>query len=439
MVAALLSGGSSRGWRRLAMGLRLPSASRLATTGTDGTFVLSDLPAGRYGLAIYANNHLPWLRRGIELSESEEKDLGTISLDSGACTIQGTVLGPKGQPPTRAMIVAYSRHNKEPYFRFALAQKNGHYTLSNVPAGKVTLFASLKQGSLSQRKTKRLTLRRGETRRVDFRFAERGFVLEGRLTGPQGTPLAQATIRAEARPTHSTASLSSGSASTKANGAYRIRGLKKGTHTLTVSYQGKKSHGGVVRLEEPITHHDIQLQGGGLKLFFFDQLTSAPLKTSVLIRISWGGPTPGRIYQYSKTGQPLTFSDLPDQPLTLRADASGYSTWTQNNLRAAPPPHPKGVRVELQPAGRLSITLRTPDGSIPPQASVLALVNEKYRRVPSLPAPGGELLLHSLPPGPAHLKIKVPGYNTLQVTVTVPPRQPGRVTLVLVPPSRPSP
>ena len=432
-VALLGTGGSRYGWRMIAIAGVLPSETRFKKTGADGSFRFTRLPAGSYGLVIRAKRHTGHDKRGLTLTDGEEKDLGAIKLQAGAATVKGTIYGPDGQPKSGAIVVAISRIDGRRSSVVGKADGAGTYKLNGVPPGKTMVFAMLRGSPLANRQLKHLVLKPNEVKKLDFRFGSGGLALKGTVSGPGGKPLVKAKVTAMARILGPKPTISSGGATTDDTGEYRIEGLKEGKHVIQVTHGGRRSYGGSVEVTGAETQHDIRLRGGGLELALVDKSTGAALKTPAGVMLVWNDQGRKQHVLRADPGKPLIIGDLPDVPFVVRVFAAGYSAWSQENVRPSPPPGRNKIKVELQPAGKLILELKTPGGGAPGRAFVLVFTGTKYRWVPSQPTADGKLSIESLPPGEARLKIVSPGYKPLEVTVTIPTKGVGRAMFSLIP------
>ena len=181
--------------------------------------------------------------------------------------------------------------------------------------------------------------------------------------------------------------------------------------------------------------YNIRLQGGQIELSFTDKKTGKPLKVSVYAMFTWKGAGAQRLYQSGKAGEKILFKNLPNVPMNLRIFSPGYSTYLKAGIYAGASGKRIKLPIVLEPAGKVLLTLKTPNKSVPERPWARVLINGKYQWVPSNATPGGDLLVRSLSPGTAHLQISANGYKKLKITVDVPAKGTGKATFFLIPTS----
>lgn len=433
-AAALISGGSRWGWRMLAMGGRAPSAARVRLTNKEGEFTINRLPAGTYGVVVRAQGYLPWKKQGVRLADGERFDLGVIKLDGQTGTIKGTVFGPDGKGRSKVTVVSIGMGKKGRNVRFTRSDSSGLYTLKDVPAGKVRLYARMGRGFMSPSRMTNLVVKAGNTHTHDFRFGVGGITLRGKVYNTDGSPVANAKVTAMARVMKGgSPSISSGEATTDKEGVYSMSGLEEGRHAITVTVDKKPSPGGSVEVKGRETEFDIRLQGAELEVSVVDKLTKKALKIPVFAILTWKNPNTQRVMQSVKPGEKTVFKNLPSIPMQLRIYTPGYSAYVKSNLDAGGPGKRTTLQVPLEPAGKVLLTLKTRDKKPLERAYVRLSIDGKYQWVPAQMTAGGDLMVSTLPPGPAQLKITAKGYESLEVTVTVPTKEAGKATFYLSP------
>ncbi|MFE6965849.1 cell wall-binding repeat-containing protein [Agromyces sp. NPDC057679] len=239
-----------------------PSDDAYTTVAADGTYGFSGLAAGKYSLhfelgsrhaeladyvaeywgevysggdAVYFDLSAGQRRTGMNATLGLGATIsGQVSLDTGAMLGAGSaqVVDPDGYSPERTVT----------------SDANGSYTIRGVPPGRWTLqfwgrsadgepyvteylgdkpyrsqatFMELAQGAVLVNKNAVLT---------------RGATLSGRLTGPDGSPVADADVFFESAHTHSTGVRTQEASidwiTTDENGEYSIRGIPPGLWRL---------------------------------------------------------------------------------------------------------------------------------------------------------------------------------------------------------------
>jgi hypothetical protein len=204
-------------------------ASLLLTTGSDGSFVFRSLPAGSYTAQLTLANYgtLTTITSG---QIGQTLDLGTLALtkSQGATTgtIQGVVRDSATSQPLAGVSVSATGVATP-----VLTDGSGAYQISNVPAGLVTVGASLAGYSTASGSA---NLAAGGLMVFSPILAagnSQGTSLGGTVrNGATGAPLAGVVV--------SVAGVSIGSATTDSAGNYQISGLIPGVVTITASLAG---------------------------------------------------------------------------------------------------------------------------------------------------------------------------------------------------------
>ncbi|WP_426748194.1 carboxypeptidase-like regulatory domain-containing protein [Myxococcus faecalis] len=83
----------------------LTLAQPTAFQGTNGLFVLEDVPPGRYTLTFLARGSAPHTVEGVEVGAGEDKDLGRVVLEQGR-QLSGVVRDAEGRPVAGAQVLA---------------------------------------------------------------------------------------------------------------------------------------------------------------------------------------------------------------------------------------------------------------------------------------------------------------------------------------------
>src|SRR5207253_3027316 len=144
---------SPRGGGFGGMQIRMGGESEKSFQSADGTFELTDVPAGRWKVVASAPGYRPAEVAGIEIGEGEAKDGGVLSLKRGA-SVSGRVLDPRRGTGVPNASVSWSEGSGASQFPVAAAiarltgdgtavstDADGRYCLDGLSPGKVIISA----------------------------------------------------------------------------------------------------------------------------------------------------------------------------------------------------------------------------------------------------------------------------------------------------------
>ncbi len=135
------------------MQIRMGGDSEKAFQSADGTFELTDVPAGKWKVVASAPGYRPAEVAGIEIGEGETKEGVVLSLKKGA-SVSGRVLDPRRATGVPNASVSWSEGSGASQFPVAAAiarltgdgtavstDADGRYRLDGISPGKVTISA----------------------------------------------------------------------------------------------------------------------------------------------------------------------------------------------------------------------------------------------------------------------------------------------------------
>jgi len=445
VVMALISAGNASSWMALSSNWALPSETRLVRTQANGRFTFQGLPDGVYHLKVTAKGFGSVNKKGIRLSKGEHKDLGVISLGEPAATLHGkfTDLSQKGPYRGYLNIHIFKTGSKAIQAqRSALIKSDGSYRIEGLRPGLIKVFATLRDSNGHHTKKKTVTLKSGETKRLDFTFERGKHQLYGRVTDSKNNPLKGARVQVKgfgmACKDHclgrSCGRNCSGATRTDQHGRYQISGLKKSRYRFFIDHKGHRTLGGEATLKTKKTRHDIHLKGGRLEIEVFDKTTGKELTSSSMASLGWDGrwlrlyQNPGR----KKQGKKLVFVHLPETELELKVSCVGYMDSQLKGLRAGTETRPKRLRILLDPAGQFMFKIHTTDNKAPTQVKAFVRQHGRWATRWASPKPSGTFLFQDLPFGPVQLKLSAHGYKEQALSIHVPKRGLGQKTCTLV-------
>ena len=221
------------------------TSSGVTRSGSDGRFRVDSLGAGllyvtashpEHGSADAAPSRIAW---------GEKKDV-TLTLDASA-SVEGRVVWEDGAAAAGVNVRVSSSSSDAVSTQTAA---DGSYRLSPLAAGVHFIVATREAGALvpmdpDGRQRQAVVLAAEEHKSgVDLSLRRGGHKISGRVSAPDGTPVADAMVRADAEDEEG-ASQASGDprvlfkkAMTAADGTFTIEDLASGNFTLTASHDG---------------------------------------------------------------------------------------------------------------------------------------------------------------------------------------------------------
>jgi protocatechuate 3,4-dioxygenase beta subunit len=209
-----------------------------ATTTADGRFLIRvppSFPAFRFEVTAEHAVYLGGDRRFALGSPDVEKGL-LLEVDS-AGSIEGTVLGPHGEPRPGATVLLVpdpSRFSRA--HRMASTDGEGEFRFDGVPPALYGIGVGASGCAPSYRGG--VEVRAGATARVHLRLGREGSI-SGIVVDREGNPLSRVTVRASAWATWMDGplySLASVSATTGEDGKFRLESLGPATHDVVVGF-----------------------------------------------------------------------------------------------------------------------------------------------------------------------------------------------------------
>jgi uncharacterized GH25 family protein len=233
-----------------------------AVTAPDGSFTLSGLAAGS-------------LRVMIRKEDDFIQDMRTLTAPSRDVVIElaggGRVTGRVMDKATGKAVTAFQAGVSTsrggggmmmmmPPQMQEFSSEDGSFTLENVPAGAMVLVANA-AGYASTRLN--VKVEEGKTLSGVELPLDAGVRLAGRVTGPNGTPLGDVTVRLQPSPTGAFAMRGVDSSSvTDQNGDYTLEALPAGEETVEFTHPSYVASRKTVVLKGTETKLDVQLSSG---------------------------------------------------------------------------------------------------------------------------------------------------------------------------------
>ena len=221
------------------------TSSAAARTGADGRFHLDGLGSGLLFVWASHPDHGSIDAAPARLARGEKKEV-TLLLDASA-SVEGTVTWEDGTPAVGVTVRAQSSSG-DPVSTQTGA--GGRYRLAPLATGIHFVIATREAGAFAPRdpggrQSAAVTLA-GEDHKtgVDLMLLRGGHKISGHVLGPDGTPVADAMVRADAEDEAGTSQASGDPritfkrATSAADGSFTIDDLTAGTFTLTASHTG---------------------------------------------------------------------------------------------------------------------------------------------------------------------------------------------------------
>jgi len=233
-----------------------------AVTGPDGSFVLKGLSPGTARLMLRKEDELISEQRTIT---APGRDV-VIELPAGV-RVSGHVVEKSTRKPVTAFQagVSISRSGggmvmMAPPLLRGFTSDDGAFTLDNVPLGAINFIASAPGYS-----TARLNLNVEEGKPITNLEVEldTGVRLVGKVTGPDGAALSDATVRMAMLPSSGNVMRATDKrTSTSSNGEYELEALEAGEETIEVVHPKYLPERKTVQLKGREVRLDVQLSAG---------------------------------------------------------------------------------------------------------------------------------------------------------------------------------
>jgi protocatechuate 3,4-dioxygenase beta subunit len=394
-----------------------PPEERGTVTGADGRFEVAGLrPGEAVGLLVrrpgYTSRTLSRLQPPLE-------EPVRVVLDP-ASHISGRVLDEKNDPIAGAQVVL---RRESGIAGTAGTDGDGRFLLEGVPSGRFALDASA-QGHLASRVNAIEVSAGTDLDDLDI-VLPRGAALEGTVYAPDGSPAADAVVRA--------LPIQGGSgpallfvvpeARTDADGHYRLEGLREGRQSVVAEHPSYRRAAREFEIQEDEARLDLRL-GEGWEVT--GRAVDASGRGIVGVRVGLSAPDGGDRETLSGADGGFRFAGVGEGLHRLRAERQGY----------APPP----VR-EVQVVGGpvRDLELRLDRGSVL-SGQILGLSFQDLARVQVAATQEGttreqegqtdyqgRYRVDDLAPGDWRVVARLPDGRLAQDTVTVPPGDRGAV------------
>ena len=422
--------GGQRGGRRFVGNGGRQTVAR-EKSDADGKYTLKGLPAGQFTLDARHPDFAALRSAPVEVKAAEAKEGLDLSLQRGG-TIEGAVTGIDGKPRSGDRIDVSST-SVEGVTLNALTDATGSYRVEHVPAGdgvatraepdtgpagRPVFRMAFSPGGGQEEAGKPFTMKEGDVVRIDFAQQEKPWV-EGVVRSVEG-PVAGATVMALPGGDGGRRGMFFGgdqkSATTGADGSYRIADLDPGSYRISVRHPQ-----GIVPVQQPVelktgepARQDFFLEGGVIEGSIAAQKNHAKLEgatvtiekvkddaagqpatadvqftTAVAFSVAGGGRgRRGGIQSFSFGGDPSrsqVMSDadghfrvpwVPAGKWKVSATHVGFLAAQSEAVELAANAKVDGVRIELPPAARLVVHMKSKGTGLPMAGAPVDLSTE---------------------------------------------------------------
>jgi protocatechuate 3,4-dioxygenase beta subunit len=233
-----------------------------ATTGPDGRFTVPDLLPGSY--MVMLNKQDDFIQQ-MKTVSAPATDL-TIDLPAGG-RVTGHVVDKTTHQPITSFEAGISTSrsgggmviNTPPMMK-NFTSDDGSFALDNVPAGTMQIMANAP--GYTTGRVPSVVIEEGKTTENVEVGLDAGVKLSGRVSGPDGAPLAGVFIRPDNGPMRGMPFGGESTTTTDANGEYTIDSLEPGEKTFSFSKSGYLTESRTSQLNSKDTRLDVQLSSG---------------------------------------------------------------------------------------------------------------------------------------------------------------------------------
>ncbi len=319
----------------------------LTVSWYDGRIVFRDLPAGTYEVNVHGRFANP--------SQITIGANGTISLQAApGAAIAGRVSADPEGTPVAGALVTVEIPQEDRVFE-AVTDELGAFTLTGLAPGLTRI--NIRAEGLPMPETVYITTASGVTTELAWRLEEGGEI-SGSVVGPNGLPLANATVAA------SCLDLSSQlSTETDASGNYQLTGLMAGNYTVSADatgFGGSQITGVVVKSASVTSNQTISLtHAGQISGSVLSSVDGAPVADAVVTIISTELLAEPALTSGNGT---FSISDLAPGALRLHVSAQGFLSELKDVTITAN--QTSSFSVSLAQAGSIAGQVTSPAGEV---------------------------------------------------------------------------
>jgi len=282
-------------------GATVSGAGETVVTASNGSYSMSDVPAGTVTLTVTANGYAN-VSETVTVNSGAAATAPTIQLVPNDGNVSGTVTNSAGTP-LAGVSVNFGGG-------YTTTDANGNYALNKIPAGTIQLVVAA-SGYNSQ--TQNVTITGGNTTTANFALTAVSGNVSGTVTSSAGAAIAGAVV-----------SFSGGSTTTNAGGNYVLNNVPAGTIQLSASANGYNGQS-----------QSVSITGGSTATANFT-LIATNGNVSGMVTSSAGGAIAGATVSFSggntttNANGNYSLNNVPAGTIQLQASANGYNSQTQS-------------------------------------------------------------------------------------------------------------
>jgi hypothetical protein len=361
-----------------------PATAQTVAAGTDGTYIFNAVNNGTYTITPSKSN-----TTFTPVNQSPTVNGANVTgVNFAAAGFTGTISGTVTNSTGTAIAGATISYNGGT----TTSATDGTYTLSNVPAGSVSVTAA---ASGYQSSTKSVTVTANTTTTQNFTLSATVGTISGTVTNTSGAALSGASV-----------AYSGGSTTTGANGSYTLANVPTGSVSVTVSATGYQSSTQSV----PVTANTTTTQNFTLSATVGTisgtvTNTSGAAISGATVAYSGGSTTTG-------TNGSYTLANVPVGSVSVTVTATGYQSSTQSV--------PVTANTTTTQNFTLSTTVGTISGTVTnTSGAAISGATVSYSGGSTISASNGTYSLASVPTGTVSLTATATGYQSFTKSVTV--------------------
>ena len=416
--------------------------ARTATTDAAGAYRIDDLPAGRVvafalGDGVATPGALPgavpssgFVRRReaapltVEIAPGPAETRHDLPVEATG-SVSGKVLLPDGAPAAGARVEVRPsssrwRGSRDPGGDLppapTIVAEDGSFRIDSVPRTDALVAVASLEGRVGAASDPFTMAAGGSVEGLELRLGAGG-VLVGKVTGPEGRPVAGARLRLNVRRPQGQGPVPARNANSDSEGAFRFEGVAPGTATATADAEGfvRKTVQGIEIREGEEASAEISLEAGlAIRGRVMDSTGAPAAGVRVRARNTDRRPPSGVRQGSARTARDGTFvvPDLPAGSFDLETTSSDHPRGTFAGAVPGGPP----VEIRLPEGVRISGRVTDPSGS--PLAGVrLQARGESGTSGAATSAADGTFEIRNLPPGSYSLQARstAPGWTDARV------------------------
>ena len=402
-------------------------------TDAKGEFRMASVRPGEHTVVAREGGRAPGI--AVVVVEPETEASVSIVLSDGGF-VTGRVVDPEEQPLAgRLRVEVFDEHGLPSSVSDGLAtdaKADGTFALGPLPIG--TLGIGVSAPRHATRRVEATIAGRGRTVDLGDVTLETGLVIRGQVRDREGSGIEGASVRARLR---RPGERGEGEATSEADGAFVVAGLKPGTYQLTASRSGlAPAHAMAPAGGDPV---DLVMEAGGEIAGRVVDADGQPAEEAFLIaeRAGGPGPGPGGASGAADEGEGrFVLRDVAAGRYVLQAQASGRGEASISGVRVVAGKRTAVGTLRLQGGGIVRGTVVDADGQGIPGATVIAErdLNMQSGELTDQTGSTGAFEIRGVPAGRVSVMASHPAYASPKPSVAEvdPGKEPAALRIVLL-------